>query len=209
LAVRKRVLKLLKMFYEATEEHALRVDICSKIVLRMYDEDDSVKDLASKTIEDLWFHTPTNLSPQKPRRATLDTTSSDRTKLLGKVATIMGVSTAFRDRQGPLEDMLTKITSDASEASPIRDTYTRICSALIDGIVDDSDLPGFVSAGLLHLKALAYNASQTIVNCVRTIYLFSVAYPAVLSGSNASILLPYLRNATTVRASDAFPWSLF
>ena len=39
---------------------------------------------------------------------------------------------------------------------------------------------------------------QTVLNCVQTIYLFTSAYPAVLSGSNAATLLPYLKNATTV-----------
>lgn len=37
-----------------------------------------------------------------------------------------------------------------------------------------------------------------MVNCIRAIYLFTSAYPAVLSGSNASTLLPYLKNATNV-----------
>jgi cohesin loading factor subunit SCC2 len=142
--VRKRVLKLLKAFYDVTDEHALRVEICSKIVLRMYDEDDSVKDLATKTIEEMWFHSPANLSPQKARRAVPDAASGERSRLLQKVATIMGVSTAFKDRQAPLEDLLGKIMADANDASPIRTRYTEICEALIDGIVDDSDLPGFV-----------------------------------------------------------------
>lgn len=39
-----------------------------------------------------------------------------------------------------------------------------------------------------------------MLNCVQTIYLFTSAYPAVLSGSNAATLLPYLKNATTVSA---------
>lgn len=43
-------------------------------------------------------------------------------------------------------------------------------------------------------------AVQTVVNCVRTIHLFTSAYPAVLSGMNAATLLPYLKNATTVRS---------
>ncbi len=33
---------------------------------------------------------------------------------------------------------------------------------------------------------------------MQTIYLFTSAYPAVLSGANAATLLPYLKNATTV-----------
>jgi hypothetical protein len=45
---------------------------------------------------------------------------------------------------------------------------------------------------------------QTVINCIRTIYHFTSAYPSVLSGSNASILLPYLKNPTTVRNLQLF-----
>lgn len=39
---------------------------------------------------------------------------------------------------------------------------------------------------------------QTVINCIRTIYLLTSAYPSILSGTSASTLLPYLKNATTV-----------
>ena len=37
-----------------------------------------------------------------------------------------------------------------------------------------------------------------MINCIRTIHLLTSAYPAVLSGTNASTLLPYLKNANSV-----------
>lgn len=43
LGVRKRVIKLLKIFYCMTEDVSKKVDICSKVILRLLDEDDSVK----------------------------------------------------------------------------------------------------------------------------------------------------------------------
>ncbi|KAI0643094.1 hypothetical protein C8Q79DRAFT_1002826 [Trametes meyenii] len=175
LGVRKRVIKLLKAYYNVTEERAARIDICTRIVLRMLDEDDTVKDLAIKTVEELWFM-GTSSAPRS------NGNSQDKSELLTKVTIIMGVASQFKDRQSPLEDVLHRIMADKEEndRAPLHQRYVEVCETLIDGLVDASDLPGF-----------------TVLNCVQTIYLFTSAYPAVLSGANAATLLPYLKNATT------------
>jgi cohesin loading factor subunit SCC2 len=63
----------------------------------------------------------------------------------------MGTSANFKDRQSPLEDILHKIMADkdGNEASSLHARYAEICEALIDGLVDASDLPGFVSTASL------------------------------------------------------------
>ncbi|KAH9917952.1 uncharacterized protein B0H18DRAFT_1086944 [Fomitopsis serialis] len=177
LGVRKRVIRLLKSYYSVTTERSRRVEICVKIVLRMVDEDDTVKDLAIKTLEELWFGSV----PQKSKNNSMQ--AIDRAELQSKVAIIMGVASHFKDRQSPLEDMLHAIMhdKDSADASLVNSRYAEICGVLIDGLVDASDLPEF-----------------TVVNCVRTIHLFTSAYPAVLAGFNAATLLPYLKNATTL-----------
>ncbi|KAJ6466251.1 hypothetical protein C8R45DRAFT_1021008 [Mycena sanguinolenta] len=179
LSVRKRVIKLLKAFYAVIDDNTRKVDICMCLVKRMQDEDDTVKDLAIKTIEELWFPVvlPSALKSQKGVAA-----NQDKGPLLSKVAVIMGTSAYFSDRQSPLEDILHQIIAEkqGNEATYLHARYTEICEALIDGLVDASDLPGF-----------------TVNNCVRTIYLFTASYPSILSGSNASTLLPYLKQATT------------
>ncbi|KAH7925870.1 hypothetical protein BV22DRAFT_1088167 [Leucogyrophana mollusca] len=183
LGVRKRVIKLLKLYYAVTDNVERRIDVTTKLVLRMLDEDDTVKDLAIKTVEELWFQ---NTLPQGPTAKTRSTVASgshlDKGPLLSKVSVIMGVSTNFKDRQSPLEEMLHKIVTDRdrAEATSLRASYVEICETLIDGLVDASDLPDF-----------------TVHGCIRTIYLFTTAYPSVLSGSNASTLLPYLKNPTS------------
>ncbi|KAJ6620718.1 hypothetical protein B0H10DRAFT_1911606 [Mycena sp. CBHHK59/15] len=179
LSVRKRVIKLLKGFYAVTDDNDRKIDISTRLVMRMVDEDDTVKELAIKTIEELWF--PSSLpSALKSRGGTA--ANQDKGPLLTKVAVIMGTSAHFNDRQSPLEDILHQIIAEkqSNDATSLRARYTEICETLIDGLVDASDLPGF-----------------TVFNCVRTIYLFTAAYPPILSGSNASTLLPYLKNATT------------
>ncbi|KAF4581480.1 Sister chromatid cohesion protein 2 [Pleurotus pulmonarius] len=183
LSVRKRVIKLLKAFYGATEDIPRRIDIATRLVLRNFDEDDTVKDLAVKSIEELWFQNPLPPSVLKKGGSSNNANAtSTKGPLLNRVSVVMGVAANFRDRQSPLEDTLHKIVADKqdSEAASLHARYSEICEALIDGLVDDSDLPGF-----------------TVLNCIRTIYLFTLAYPAILSGSHASTLLPYLKNATS------------
>jgi hypothetical protein len=115
----------------------------------MLDEDETVKDLAIKTIEELWFPPLPLASALKTRTRTTApaNNSHDKTALLSKVAVIMGTSANFKDRQSPLEDILHKIMADkdGNEASSLDACYAEICEALIDGLVDASDLPGFVS----------------------------------------------------------------
>lgn len=113
----------------------------------MVDEDDTVKDLAIKTIEELWFPSTGVLpSALKSRSGAPTANAHDKGPLLTKVAVIMGTSANFRDRQSPLEDVLHKIMADKSghDATSLHVRYAEICETLIDGLVDASDLPGFV-----------------------------------------------------------------
>lgn len=147
MGVRKRVIKLLRSFYGITDDIKRRTDICTKLVLRMFDEDDTVKDLSIKTIEELWFpSTASHPALQKLRNATQGPDQHDKTQLLNKVSVIMGVAASFRDRQSPLEDVLHKIMASKEDvdAGQLHARYNEICETLIDGLVDASELPGFV-----------------------------------------------------------------
>jgi cohesin loading factor subunit SCC2 len=113
----------------------------------MLDEDDTVKDLAIRTMEELWFPSTSVLpSALKSRPGAPTTNAHDKGPLLTKVAVIMGTSANFKDRQSPLEDMLHKIMADKNghDATSLHARYAEICETLIDGLVDASDLSGFV-----------------------------------------------------------------
>ncbi|KAK1217276.1 Sister chromatid cohesion protein 2 [Marasmius sp. AFHP31] len=185
LAVRKRVIKLLKAFYLVTNDVLRQVDIATRFVLRMMDEDDTVKELAIKTIEELWFPSSTPSVPASPskRSTVLSQEIPETTPLVTKVAIIMGVSANFRDRQSPLEDLLHKIMAEkeGNEAALLHTRYAEMCSVLIDSLVDACDLPGF-----------------TAINCIRTIYLLTSAYPGVITSAHASTLLPFLKSPTNM-----------
>lgn len=192
------MIKLLKQYHNVTEDLGRRVDICTKLVLRMLDEDDTVKDLAVKTAEELWFQNTSQLVSFKGKPPSSSNTQ-DKTSLLSKVSVIMGVSAYFKDKQSPLEDLLHKIMSSQNPADTpfMHAKYSEICETLIDGLVDASDLPGFVSVFIVE-SVLGLSVFQTVQSCIRTLYLFATAYPSVLSGSNASTLLPYLKNPASV-----------
>ena len=106
--------------------------------MRWFDEDPSIKELAVKTLEELWFHDPSLAGPKR-ERSKAETSST--------VAVIMGVLAGFRERQSPLEDILHKIVLEKQESDIafLRSRYIEICDMLIDGLVDASDVPGFVS----------------------------------------------------------------
>ena len=144
--MRKRVIKLLKAFYPLTDD-ARRIDIATRLVLRILDEDETVKDLAIKTIEELWFPPMPLQSAMKSRTAAPANSLQDKGPLLSKVAVIMGTSANFKDRQSPLEDVLHTIMAEkeGNDKNSLHSRYGEICEALIDGLVDASDLPGFVS----------------------------------------------------------------
>lgn len=136
---------MLKAFYGVTDDNSRRIDISVKLVLRMMDEDDTVKDLAVKTVEELWFPNTTLPASAMKGKSSIAHNPHDKGPLLSKVAVIMGVSSNFKDRQSPLEDLLHKIMADKDgDASHLRASYAEICETLIDGLVDASDLPGFV-----------------------------------------------------------------
>jgi cohesin loading factor subunit SCC2 len=160
VGVRKRVIKLLKSFYGVSDNASHRINISTRLILRMLDDDETVRDLAIKAMEELWFQGDISSTCLQKSRSSVPTGNRhDKGPLLAKVAVIMGVSANFRDRQSPLEEMLRKIMvdKDGKEASLLHASYAEICGTLIDGLVDASDLPGFVrSSSVIILLPFAY-----------------------------------------------------
>lgn len=136
----------MKSFYSVIDDTQRKIDISTRLILRMMDEDDTVKDLAIKTVEELWFPPAPLQSAMKGKAA--GQANQEKSALLMKVSVIMGTAANFSKAHGasPLEDILHKIISEkeGNEAEALHGKYTEICETLIDGLVDASDLPGFV-----------------------------------------------------------------
>ena len=162
----------MKSVYGVTNDRKQQVDICQRMICRMLDEDDTVKDLACKTVEELWFQdAPFGNSREK----SAGLAAQDKTQLLRKVSIIMEVSGGFKDRNSPLEDLLHKIMSEKSDAEKtnLHRRYTEICECLIDGLVDASDLPEFVST-LRRLPSSSNNISHRRWSTVLGLSIFSL-----------------------------------
>ncbi|KAG9095820.1 Sister chromatid cohesion protein 2 [Ceratobasidium sp. UAMH 11750] len=181
LAVRKRVIKLLKSLYSLTDNVARRVDICTKLVLRMLDEDDGIKDLSISSIEELWFSDGNETNTNR-RGTARENGANSSAYMTNKISVIMGVNANFRDRHSPLEDMLHEIIARKGDkdAGSIVQRYVDVCDALTDTLVDAQEIPGF-----------------SVVNCIRTVHVFTAAHPTVMSTRKAVVLLPYLKSGAT------------
>ncbi|BEI91569.1 uncharacterized protein CcaverHIS019_0403890 [Cutaneotrichosporon cavernicola] len=55
LAVRKRVVKMLRDMFSTTDNRQLGIDICCKLVVATQDEDDGIKDLGVKSLTDILY----------------------------------------------------------------------------------------------------------------------------------------------------------
>ena len=171
MGVRKRVIKLLKNFSSVSEDSKHRIDIGTRLVLRILDDDETVRDFAVKTVEELWFQsTPLPTSSQKS-----GSVHHEKGSLLAKVSVVMGVAANFKDRQSPLEDVLRKIISskDEKEAAVLHARYAEICETLIDGLVDASDLPGFVSSPFTYRSSVNSRMMTRRSSIALGLYIFS------------------------------------
>ncbi|KAF8333610.1 uncharacterized protein EI90DRAFT_2994571 [Cantharellus anzutake] len=173
LGVRKRVIKLLRNMYFVEASLERRINICYRLIMRALDEDETVKDLSIKTISELWFGGQEVLNAPSGGNSSIYSLNT-------KVTVVMSVCTKFSSGlHSPLEIILTQLTKDAegTSESPVLSQFSQICDLLIDALVDANLIPGF-----------------SIANCIRTLFVFTSAYPRVISSAKAQILIPYLKN---------------
>ncbi|KZV76249.1 hypothetical protein PENSPDRAFT_646530 [Peniophora sp. CONT] len=169
--VRKRSIKLFKSIYTATDVHAQRVDISRALVQRLADEDDQVKDLALKTLEELWFPPTPAL---KPRSNSSDNgAAAAKEALQSRVLVLMDLA----EKYGPaVEELLHRLGDTDGQLK----RYGELVDALMEALIDNAPPAGF-----------------TVVKCIRTIHHLVSACPALLTPTHASTLLPYLNNASS------------
>lgn len=109
-----------------------------------------------KTLEELWFSPSSNIGDSTAQSNQGMSTQSDRLRLLARVTVIMTVCGNFKDRQSPLDDVLHKIVSlkEGAEANALLARYGEVLDVMIDGLVDASDFPGFVSRNVVVRRRL-------------------------------------------------------
>ncbi|GAA5844746.1 hypothetical protein JCM11251_002267 [Rhodosporidiobolus azoricus] len=173
LSVRRRVVKLLRALYQVVEDESQRVDICKRLIYRVLDEDEGIKDLAVEAIEDLWF----SPSPKSASAARAQSGSDEVARLAQIVMQTTGV---YKDRPPPVDQALKMIMAKHAEKAshPPLERVKGVMESLIDGLVEDEQ-------------------EMDVVAAVKTVHALSGVDPGLLSTAKATLLLPFLKSATT------------
>ncbi|GAA5983631.1 hypothetical protein JCM10908_000358 [Rhodotorula pacifica] len=165
LSVRRRVVKLLKVLFGVIDDEATRVDICRKLVCRVLDEDDGIKELAVDAIEELWFG------------AARKTHTTDSAQLARIITLTCG---SAEDRPPPVDDAMRLIMAKHVEkgTEPPLDRLREVVETLVDCLVENKN-------------------DMDLVSGIKTVYILSAVDPSLLSTAKATLLLPFLKSATT------------
>ncbi|CAG8454816.1 17701_t:CDS:10 [Funneliformis caledonium] len=193
LNVRKRVIKLLRDIYLKSTDQKMMIDIGCKILMRINDDDNHVKDLALKTIQELWF-----VPFKHQRNVTVDMDDLDddnegqseftnmyavgKKEVLSRSLLIVGVAGRLGERNGNVLGGLFKkiIEKDGKQKREI----LNICQCMVDCLFE-------------HLLTLQDSNSKTeVVSCISTICLLSNASPSLVR-RHVATLQPYLKSASS------------
>ncbi|KAF0521889.1 ARM repeat-containing protein [Gigaspora margarita] len=193
LNVRKRVIKLLRDIYLKSSDQEMKIDIGCKILIRINDDDDHVKDLALKTIQELWFSPfkhQKNFSSEmcdiedddKWQNEFNNMPASGKKDVLGRSLLIVGVAGRLGERNGHIMGGLFKKILD-KDGKQKREILS-ICQCIVDCLFE-------------HLLTLQDSNSKTeVVSCISTICLLSNASP-LLVRKHVTTLQPYLKSSST------------
>ncbi|CAG8609117.1 3684_t:CDS:10, partial [Gigaspora margarita] len=176
LNVRKRVIKLLRDIYLKSSDQEMKIDIGCKILIRINDDDDHVKDLALKTIQELWFSPfkhQKNFSSEmcdiedddKWQNEFNNMPASGKKDVLGRSLLIVGVAGRLGERNGHIMGGLFKKILD-KDGKQKREILS-ICQCITE-----------------------------VVSCISTICLLSNASP-LLVRKHVTTLQPYLKSSST------------
>ncbi|CAG8449459.1 11998_t:CDS:10 [Ambispora leptoticha] len=192
LNVRKRVIKLLRDIYLKSTDQNVMIDIGCKILLRINDEDDHVKDLAFKTIQELWL-TPfkyqknviidtEDLEDDEGQSEFFNMSLIGKKEVLTRSLLIVGVAGKLGERNGHILGSLFKKILE-KEGKQKREVLN-ICQCMVDCLFE-------------HLLTLQDGNSKTeVVSCISTIGLLSHASPSLVR-RHVVTLQPYLKGAST------------
>ncbi|CAG8468626.1 1853_t:CDS:10 [Ambispora gerdemannii] len=192
LNVRKRVIKLLRDIYLKSTDQSVMIDIGCKILLRINDEDDHVKDLAFKTIQELWL-TPfkyqknviidaEDLEDDEGQSEFFNMSLIGKKEVLTRSLLIVGVAGKLGERNGHILGSLFKKILE-KEGKQKREVLN-ICQCMVDCLFE-------------HLLTLQDGNSKTeVVSCISTIGLLSHASPSLVR-RHVVTLQPYLKGAST------------
>ncbi|KAF9917724.1 Sister chromatid cohesion protein 2 [Lobosporangium transversale] len=193
LNVRKRVLRLLRDIYHRTESHELRSDISQKLLLRVNDDDISVKELAIKSVSDVWFgpivDAAQSVEGGYEEQSRVSSTSASITfsqrrevsKYARTLVDMVGTLSMQQDEAlGSVLRHMLKRDQSLDQSHSIKD-FTKSCAVVVNCLVDlvqtlqDEDAP-----------------KSIVASTVQTLHLFLRSKPHLAEVKHLSALLTYL-----------------
>lgn len=188
IGVKKRAMRLLKDLYLRNEDPNIRSVVSGALLLRINDDEDTVKDLARLTLEEIWF---------TPLHALDSSNASDalQSKLLLQQQSSMLIGTIQQSESiAPiLQDLLIQMMSKHSKAHV---ENTRIAKdlvlAMVDAIISEDALPGE------HKRPAVVHALS----------IFAQAKPQLFTIAQLQPLLPYLKNVKATDNSNLYRYTI-
>ncbi|RHZ50276.1 hypothetical protein Glove_502g15 [Diversispora epigaea] len=193
LNVRKRVIKLLRDIYLKSADQSMMIDIGCKILMRINDDDDHVKELALKTVQELWlslFKHQKNVNvhldgfeDEDERQSEFNYMSAvGKKEVLARSLLIVGVSGRLGERNGHVMGGFFKKVLEKDDKQ--RREVLNICQCIVDCLFE-------------HLLTLQdSNSKSEVVSCISTICLLSSASPTLVA-NHVVTLQPYLKSASS------------
>lgn len=93
------------------EDTNARIEICKKLVGRVNDEDDGVKELAATAVEEIWFSSKL-ASKRKGGDGEREATPVEKRETASKAHIMMAVAGSFREKPSPLEEIVRLVSQD-------------------------------------------------------------------------------------------------
>ncbi|KAF9100563.1 Sister chromatid cohesion protein 2 [Mortierella sp. GBA35] len=198
LNVRKRVLRLLKDMFHIADDPEMRNDISQKLLLRVYDDETTVKDLAIKSVSEVWF------SPFIKATSEGRGDHAESSNAVGPVTPSQKRDVSKRAKT--LIDMVGKLSIPQAEAfgsviqwllnkergngtynlSDPRQTFSRTCAVIVDCLVD-----------LVQTLQDEDASKSSVTSTVHTLHIFVKAEPRLIEAKHLGALLAYLHCSTT------------
>lgn len=199
--MRKRVLRLLKDMFHKADDLEMRNDISQKLLLRVYDDETTVKVLAIKSVSEVWFSPFVNATgvPHEVRGDHIDgsnpvapVTPSQRRDVSKRSRNLIDMvgklSIPQADAFGSVIQWLLNKERRTDEFNPLdpRQAFSRTCAVIVDCLVDliqtlqDEDAP-----------------KSSVASAVHTLHTFTKAEPRLIEAKHLSFLLVYIHCSST------------
>ena len=174
VGVRKRAMKLAKDMYLRNPSKVVRSAIANALLYRVNDPEESVRDLALQTIEEIWF-TPLQRG---------ETSAASKTSLADHVALmVQTVKQGSRHLPDVLHKVLQSMLAPGSKSAPVT---SEVCAKLVESMFDmvnnsDTEDPSVPSGS----------------DALQVLMIFANADPSLFNFEQISLLKPYIESIGT------------